>query len=98
MTLPVRLTATAEQDIRLATGWYTQEAPHMLVHFEEEIERSFRRIADRPEMYQIVEATVRRATLRRFPISVFYRVLPDWIEVIGILHQSRDPRSWRRRM
>ena len=98
MTLPVRLTAAAEQDLRLATGWYMQEAPNMLAPFEEEIERSFRRIAERPEMYQVVEATVRRATLRRFPISVFCRVLPDWIEVIGILQQSRNPRSWRRRM
>ena len=97
MTVPVRLTPAAERDIVLAADWYFREAPHMLASFEEEIDRSFQRIAEQPEMYQVVEATVRRATIRRFPFSVFYRILPDWIEVIGIVHQSRDPRIWRTR-
>ena len=97
MTVPVRLTPAAERDIGLAVDWYFREAPHTLASLEEELDRSFQRIADQPEMYQVVEATVRRATVRRFPFSVFYRILPDSIEVIGIIHQSRDPRSWRRR-
>jgi len=98
MTVPVRLTPAAERDIVLAAGWYFREAPHMLAVFEEEIDRSFQRITEQPEMYQVVEATVRRATVRRFPFSVFYMILPDCIEVIGIFHQSRDPRSWQRRV
>jgi len=98
MTVPVRLTPAAERDIVLAAGWYSREAPHMLAAFEEEIDRSFQRISKQPEMYQVVEATVRRATAQRFPFSVFYRLLPDRIEVIGIVHQSRDPRIWKRRV
>ena len=97
MTLPVRLTASAERDILLAAGWYLQEAPHMLASFEEELDRAFHRIAEQPRMYQVVEATVHRATVQRFPFSVLYRVFPDWIEVTGIFHQSRDPKDWRNR-
>lgn len=97
MTLTVRLTPAAERDILLAAGGYLREAPHMLASFEEEIDRSFQRITAQPRMYQVVEATVRRAMVQRFPFSVFYRILPGWIEVIGIFHQSRDPRDWRRR-
>ena len=97
MTRSVRLTPAAERDILLATGWCLREAPHVVASFEEEIDRTFQRIPDRPEMYQMVEASVRRATVPRFPFSVFYRILPDWIEVVGILHQSRDPRDWQRR-
>ena len=97
MTLPVRLTPAAEQDILLAQRWYLSEAPHVLASFEEEIDRSFGRIGDAPKIYQAVEAEVRRAPLQRFPLSVFYRILPEWIEVIGVVHQSRDPRRWRRR-
>lgn len=91
VTLPVRLTSDAERDLLLATGWYLREAPHMVTSFEEEIDSSFRRIASQPRMYQVVEANVRRSTVHRFPFSVFYRTLPDRIEVIGVLHQSRDP-------
>ena len=82
MTLPVRLTAAAVQDLTLAERWYLDEAPHVLASFEEEIDRAFLLISERPE----------------FPFSVFYRVLPEWIEVIAVLHQSRDPRTWQRRL
>ena len=70
----------------------------MLASFEEEIDRAFRRIAERPESYQIVEAAVRRAPVRRFPFSAFYRILSEWIEVVAVVHQSRDPRTWQRRV
>ena len=97
MTLSVRLTPAPERDILLAAGWYLEDAPAMVASFEAELDGTFQRIADRPEMYQMVEASVHRATVPRFPFSVFYRILPDRIEVVGILHQSRDPRDWQRR-
>ena len=98
MTLPVRLTLAAEQDILLALRWYLAEAPHVLASFEDDIDKSIGRIGDEPEMYQVMETAVRRAPLQRFPFSVFYRIFPEWIEVIGVLHQSRDPQWWRRRI
>ncbi len=98
MTLPVRLTSAAVQDLALAERWYLDEAPHVLASFEAEIDRAFDRISERPHLYQTLETTVRRALVRKFPFSVFYRVLPEWIEVIAVLHQSRDPRTWRRRV
>ena len=96
--LPVRLTSHAVQDLAVAEQWYLDEAPHVLASFEEEIDRAFRLISERPELYQAVESTVRRALVRRFPFSVFYRILPQWIEVIAVVHQSRDPRTWQRRV
>ena len=98
MTLPVRLTSAAVRDLALAERWHLDEAPHVLASFEKEIDRAFRRISERPELYPIVESTVRRALVRKFPLSVFYRILPEWIEVIAVVHQSRDPRTWRRRV
>ena len=95
MSPPVRLTSAAERDLLLATGWYLREAPHVVGSFAEEIDRTFQRISERPNMHPLVDAHVRRALVRRFPFSVFYRILPDWIEVVAVLHQSRDPRVWR---
>ena len=98
MTLPVRLTSAAVQDLALAERWYLDEAPHVLASFEEEIDSTFGLISDRPELYETVESTVRRAPVRKFPFSVFYRILPEWIEVVAVMHQSRDPRTWQRRV
>ena len=61
MTLPVRLTPAAKKDLALAERWYFSEAPYVLGSFEEEIDRALGRISDRPELYSIVEARVRRA-------------------------------------
>ena len=97
MTLPVRLTPAAARDVTLAQGWYLDEAPHVLASFEEELDGALRRISERPESYQILEPSVRRALVRKFPFSVYYRVLGEWIEVMAVLHQSRDPRTWQRR-
>ena len=98
MTLPVRLTSAAVRDVTLAQSWYLDEAPQILASFEEELDEALRRISERPESYQTVERSVRRALVRKFPFSVYYRVLAEWIEVIAVVHQSRDPRTWQRRI
>ena len=71
MTLPVRLTPAAARDVTLAQGWYLDEAPHVLASFEEELDGALRRISERPESYQILEPSVRRALVRKFPFSVY---------------------------
>ena len=52
------------QDLALAERWYLDEAPHVLASFEEEIDSTFGLISERPELYQTVESTVRRAVAR----------------------------------
>ena len=48
-------------------------------------------------MYAATFRGVRPAKLRRFPYVVYYRVLADRIEVLAVLHGSRDPRIWQGR-
>lgn len=98
MSHPIRLTWRAEEDLCEARDYYRREAPHVETDFEHEIASTLERIAEWPSMYQRVEGDVRRAVARRFPFSIYYQILSDWIEVIAILHQSRDPRTWKRRL
>ncbi len=97
MTRPLRLTAEATHDLALAERWYQEAAPQLLASFEGDVASVLRRITERPEMYQEVMPSVRRALLRRFPFSIFYRILPGTIEVLAVLHHSRSPATWRRR-
>jgi plasmid stabilization system protein ParE len=50
-----------------------------------------------PEAYQLVDSTMRRALLRRFPYAIFFEVGATEIVVYGVFHGARDPQSWRRR-
>ena len=85
MTLPVRLTSAAVQDLALAERSYLDEAPHVLESFEQEIDGAFRLVSERPELYQTVEVD-------RSPRS------GAEVPVLGLLpHPSRVDRSHRRR-
>lgn len=50
-----------------------------------------------PTAYQLVDPTMRRALLRRFPYGIFFEVAGTEIIVYAVSHGARDPRSWRRR-
>ena len=48
-------------------------------------------------VYALVDATMHRALLRRFPYAIFYEIEPVQIVVYAVFHGARDPRAWRRR-
>jgi plasmid stabilization system protein ParE len=45
----------------------------------------------------LVDPTMRRALVRRFPYSIFYEIEPQQIIVYGVFHGARDPDAWKRR-
>jgi len=55
------------------------------------------RIEEYPESYQLVDESILRAVLHRFPYQTFYSVEPRHIEVLSVLRCSRDPEVWRSR-
>ena len=62
------------------------------------VEETINRIQTMPQMYATLFHNVRRAKLRRFPYLIYYRVLADRIEVIAVLHGSRNPKLWQERV
>jgi plasmid stabilization system protein ParE len=95
MTLEVRLTPEAEQDFADAAAWYEEQRSGLGLEFLHEAQVVLASIAERPLSYPIVHRTARRALLHRFPFGVFYCVEPTQAVVIGILHGSRNPKSWK---
>ena len=61
--------------------------------FLDELERIERFIRFNPLLYPRVEAEIRRASLRRFPYSLFYVIDGDEVLVLSCFHQQRDPKS-----
>lgn len=48
-------------------------------------------------MYAVAWEDVRSRRLRHFPYLIYYRLLSERIEVLGVLHGSRDPSTWKDR-
>jgi hypothetical protein len=55
------------------------------------------RIAKTPAAFPTVRKTVRHALLRHFPHCVYFDGSESHTMVLGVLHGSRHPSTWRRR-
>jgi toxin ParE1/3/4 len=97
MSLPIVFRPEAQADVLEARDWYEQQGAGLGDAFAESVRETLSRIQAMPELYAAVLRNVRRGKLRRFPYVVYYRVLPDRIEVLGVLHGRRDPRIWQER-
>ena len=98
MSLPIVLRPEAESDLLAARAWYEQQRAGLGEEFAEAVDQIVDRIRAMPELYEVVLQNVRRGKTRRFPYVVYYRVLEDRIEVLAVLHGSRDARAWKQRV
>ncbi len=87
----------AEQDIDQAFGWYWVNASHVANRFLDALDAVFALIVERPELFPIVYRDLHRATVRRFPFSVYYRVSDTDVTVVAVLHQHRADEIWHER-
>ncbi len=97
MNLPVVLRDEAQVEFDKAFDWYDAQRAGLGAEFVAEVQRAFDRIETNPLMHRVVFADIRKAAVRRFPYSVFYRPHPDRLEVIAVFHSSRDPSIWQGR-
>lgn len=97
MILPLYLRPDAEADILVSRDWYDRRRPGLGDEFVESLDHLLCRIQESPALFAVGFRGVRRARNRRFPYIIYYQVLDDRIEVIAVLHASRDPRIWQRR-
>jgi plasmid stabilization system protein ParE len=59
---------------------------------------AFRRIESGPARYAFAYGSYRRAILRRFPYTIYFRVAGADIVIYAVMHHSRDPKVLRDRL
>ncbi len=97
MSLPLIVRPAAEEDLTDARDWYNRMRESLGREFLAAVDEVFDRIQRSPDLSVAEYKSVRRAGIRRFPYVVYYRITSDTVEVIAILHGSRNPRQWRSR-
>lgn len=93
MDLPVVYRLAASREAIEAARHYEQQRPRLGKVFLDEIARIERHVSEAPGLYQLVEAPIRRATLRRFPFGLFYLEEQDRIVVLACLDLRQDPQT-----
>ena len=87
----------AESELSGAANYYESQSPGLGGAFIEEFERAVHQILTYPFSCQLVNRTVRRKVLRRFPYNIMYSRSADTIRILAIAPQSRRPFYWRGR-
>jgi len=98
MNLVATFRPEAEADVLETRDWYEQQQHGLGDSFRDSLDQMVVGIQTMLQMYAEVLRDVRRGKLRRFPYVIYYRVLSNRIEVIAVLHGSRDPRLWQERV
>jgi hypothetical protein len=94
---PLSVSPRAEDEAQEAAQRYEGESSGLGVAFLEVVDRTLDLIAERPLLFPVVYRDIRRALTKRFPYGVFFRLRPDRIRVIAIVHLARHPSVWQRR-
>lgn len=97
MSLPVIMRPVAEADVVEIFGDLDFIRPGLGKRFLARLREVLDRIECMPEMYATVWQDVRAVKLRKFRYVVYYVVLTDHVEVLAVLHGSRDESTWKSR-
>ena len=98
MKLHLAVSPAARIDILDAQSWYDSRRVGLGDTFSLAVEELFDQIVSMPTLYAVIEDDVRQAQVSRFPYLVYYRLVADRIEVLAVLHTSRDPQTWQSRI
>ena len=97
MTRPVRLSNLAALDLQQARDWFDEREEGLGDRFLASVEDALDRISKNAEQYQVALLDLRRAPVKGFQHSLWYRVLPDESIVVAALSDRRDLSLARRR-
>ena len=91
MIYSLRLLPELEEDVISGFSWYEQKAPGLGEDFLRLFYACSEELPRYPFLYPIIHGDFRRRLLRRFPYSIYYRVIEYELVVFGLFHCARDP-------
>jgi plasmid stabilization system protein ParE len=84
----------ARSEFFQATAYYAEISTRLADRFVNEVESVLISIAQNPFRYRTYRGSYRVKSLKKYPFSIFYRVMEDRVMVLAIYHQSREPGRW----
>jgi toxin ParE1/3/4 len=81
----------AEVEFIEAVAFYEKAEPSLGEEFSLEVRGAMRNILSYPSAWPVLEGSVRRCLVNRFPYGILYSVEPDRIFVLALMHLPRRP-------
>ena len=88
----------AAQEFAEGVLYYKNRGRTLGTRFAREVRAAIQKILHTPQRWRVLEADVRRCRVRVFPHSVLYTIERDYVLVIAVAHDKREPGYWRHRV
>jgi hypothetical protein len=93
-----RFMKAAEQELEQAVEAYNQARPGLGDEFRDEVDAALDRIEFWPQAWSRATKRARMCRTKRFPYVVVYVQREHDILVIAVMHGSRRPGYWKKRL
>ena len=91
----LRYSPEALADVEGARDWYDGQLPGLGTEFLDEVDAAIARVMEHPLAFPVVDGSIRRVLLKRFPYALFYD--PELEVILAVMHVRRRPNAWRER-
>lgn len=98
MTYPLVILPNGQTDIDDAWAWYEGQQVGLGTRFLKRLDEAFARLRLNPYLNAARKRNVRIATIKRFPYLIVYRMEQRRIVVYALIHTSRGPAFWQRKL
>lgn len=95
MIYALKIREEASIEIVEAYKWYEDKKIGLGEDFLKELDKAFKMLKKKPEIFQRKYRSFRSVRLGGFPFAVFYEIEVNAVVVYSVFHSSREPLSWR---
>ena len=88
----------AERELIESARFYEARASGLGADYLRQVEYTLTQITANPEAGNVFAGTIRRRLVQRFPFAILYESGPENLSVIAVMHLSRRPGYWKRRL
>lgn len=96
--MTVRVSSCAEQELIDAVEYYNHQQGGLGYVFAREVQKTFKRIEQYPNVFSPFSKYTRRGLVDRFPYGVLYVEEDETILILNIMNLHKDPEHWRKRL
>ena len=88
----------AQNEFVAAAQFYENRTEGLGLDFTLTVQRAYERLLAHPASGAPFGRLLRRVLLPKFPYGLLYRVEPDHIYIVAVMHLHRRPAYWRSRL
>lgn len=88
----------AQKEMNEAAQFYEKQVEDLGFRFLDEVDNELNMIKKYPTIGRILKYDIRRILLKNFPFGILYHIKRKQIRIIAVMHLSRKPDYWIKRV